>query len=99
MGVVLPPSEGVPEGLSADGQRRRMAGCGAQGSSVSRLSPSFPPTFPVKRLRRYSSAFIFSLSFFVLCTSFCLCRSAVHKSHLHARHTNTHILSNKLFPL
>lgn len=52
MGVVHPSSEGVPGGLSADGQRRRMAGCGAPSSSVSRLSPSFPRTFPVKTLRR-----------------------------------------------
>lgn len=69
-------SEGVPGGLSADGQRRRMAGCGAPGSNVSKLSPSIPRTFPVKRLRRYSVASLLTLprSFypFVLCPSLCL---------------------------
>lgn len=49
-------SEGVPGGLSAAGRRRRMDGCGAPSSSVSRLSPSTPQIFLLKRLKRYSAA-------------------------------------------
>lgn len=100
MGIVHPSSEGVPGGLSADGQRTRMVGCGAPSSSVSRLSPSIPRIFLVKRLRRYSASSLLthccSLHAFVLCTSFRLCST---QPHLHARHTNMHSLSNKLFPL
>lgn len=68
MGVVHPSSEGVPGGLSADGQRRRMAGCGAPSSNASRLSPSSPRTSPAKSLRRYSTAsplFLCSLLLFL----------------------------------
>lgn len=43
---------GAPGGLNADGQRKRMAGCGAPSSSVSRSFPSILPTSPAKRLRR-----------------------------------------------
>lgn len=75
MGVVHPSSEGVPGGLSADGQRRKMAGYGAPGSSVSRLYPSIHRTFPAKRLTRYNAAFLlansplylFSFGLFWLC--------------------------------
>lgn len=79
MGVVRPSSEGVPGGLSADGRRRRMAGCGALGSSVSRSSPSIPRTSPVKRLRRYAAASLCSLLPF---------RSAEH-SYMHVTQTCT----------
>ncbi len=94
MGVVHPSSEGVPGGLSAGGQRRRMAGCGAPSRIVSRLSPSIPRTFPVKRLKRYSAASLLtasrSFSPFVLCTSFCLSRSAEHNpTSMHVTQTCT----------
>lgn len=64
MGVCHPSSEGVPGGPSADEQRRRMAGCGARGSSVSRLYPSIPQTFPAERPARYSIVY-FSLTLFL----------------------------------
>lgn len=95
MGIVHPSSEGVPGGLSAGGQRRRMAGCGAPGSSVSRLSPSIPRTFPVKRPRRYSAAFLLPL---FLCSVHISCLPLLWSTqpHLHARHTNIHSLTHKL---
>lgn len=100
MGVVHPSSEGVPGGLSAAGQRRRMAGCGAPGSSVSRLSPSIPRTCPAKRLRRYGAASLLphsrSLSCFVLCTSVCLPRSTVHSpTYMHTTQTHTAWVLNR----
>lgn len=50
--VVHPSFAGVPEGLSAAGQRRRTAGFGAPGSSVSKLYPSIHKTFPAEKLAR-----------------------------------------------
>lgn len=83
MGGVYASSEGVPGGLSAGGQRRKMAGCGAQVSSVSRLYPSILQIFPAKRLERWSTALIHSLIFFSF--SFWLWNTQFH---LHACHTD-----------
>lgn len=68
MGGVDLCSEGAPGGPSADGQRRRMAGCGAPRTSVSRSSPSIPQTSPVKRLRRYKKDLSLCVSHLYICT-------------------------------
>lgn len=103
MGDVHSSSEGAPGGLSADGQRRRMVGCGAPGSNVSRLSPSIPQTSHVKRLRRYRAASPLTpmahsiLLFSALLSVFLLLFGTL--SHLHAYLTNMHSLSNKQISL
>lgn len=75
--MILPP-KGAPEGLSADGQRRRMVGCGALRRNVSRLSPSILLIFPVKRQRRYGSSSPPSFSLFLLCKPSLACMSQTY---------------------
>lgn len=99
---------GAPGGLSADGQRRRMAGCGAPGSSVSRSSPSILPTSPAKRLRRCFCRFLSSCpDFSSLIPSFCsllllplLLSLPLFLTPLSCTsRKHTHRLSNKQLPL
>lgn len=99
MGVVHPSSEGVPGGLSADGQRRRMAGCGAPSRSVSRSSPSIPRTFPVKRLRRYStdSLLSHSPSLFSASLSVYSCSAVHNPTYMHVTQTYTAWVINRFY--
>lgn len=113
MGGVDLCSEGAPGGPSADGQRRRMAGCGAPRTSVSRSSPSIPQTSPVKRLRRYKKDLSLPLSlclssihlyiFPFLSAPFCLFifyfSSCTRQPCWPETHTYMHSLRNKPFPL